>query len=188
METKNEFQDLLQSIRLPENFTNAIGGIRLPAKPTFGKLSKHRFSRVHPSDDYKVSIYLVDDRESGEVYLATPAMAPYLSNLAQPKVLRLAVDNMGAPKLIAEPIIEQSSKTTLWTSSMVRAINMAESEWIRIESSMDLQQYRIIAAASNLGEPEWPEQSMSKLIEEIFEHRVITTKDHPLILQLEGRA
>ena len=68
METNNEFQDLLQSLRLPENFTNTIGGIRLPAKPTFGKLSKHRFSRVHPGDDYKVLIYLVDDRESCLLY------------------------------------------------------------------------------------------------------------------------
>ena len=184
----NAFADVLDSLRLPENFTSSVGGITLPPKPTFGKLSKHRFSRVHPGNEYKLPIFVVDDKESREVFLCSAQMAPYLSNLAQPKILRLAVDNMGTPKVIAEPIVEPSARTSLWTVTMLEAIRRAETQWVRIESNMSAQQYTIIEEASNLGEPAWPEQTMQKLIEEIFTDRIITRNDHPLILQLEGRA
>ena len=39
---------LLDALRLPNNFNEPAVGIKQPLKPTFGKLSKHRFSRVHP--------------------------------------------------------------------------------------------------------------------------------------------
>jgi hypothetical protein len=187
MEHQNDFSKLLKSIRLPSNFSNAIGGIKLPTKPSFGKLSKQRFSRVHPGDDYKFTIYVVDAKDSNEVYIATPKMAPLLGQMAQPKILRLAVDNAGTPRLIAQPIIDQSARTSLWTTTMLGAIERAETEWVRIESNMDSQQYLVIVAASDLGEPIWPDQSMDQLIEAVFLGRVISQEDHPLIQQLQGK-
>lgn len=187
MNNQNDFSQLLKSIRLPGNFSNAIGGIKLPAKPSFGKLSKQRFSRVHPGDDYKFPIYVVDVKDSNEVYIATPEMAPFLGHMAQPKILRLAVDNAGTSRLIAQPIIDQSARTSLWTTTMLGAIERAETEWVRIESNMDSQQYLVIVAANDLGEPIWPNQSMDQLIEAVFLGRVISQEDHPLIQQLQGR-
>ncbi|QWD67155.1 hypothetical protein [Polynucleobacter sp. MWH-Aus1W21] len=187
MTQENSFKSLLQKSRLPENFIGGAGGIKLPTKPSYGKLSKQRFSRIHPGEEYKFPIYVVEDKESGEEYLATPDMAPHLGRMAQAKILRLAVDNAGTPKLIAEPIIDQSAKTTLWTTTMREAIERAENEWVRIESNMESQQYFVIVAAADLGEPNWPNQSMDKLIEAVFLGRVISHEDHPLIQQLQGR-
>lgn len=187
MSQENSFKSLLQKSRLPENFIGGAGGIKLPTKPSYGKLSKQRFSRVHPGEEYKFPIYVVEDKESGEEYLATPDMAPHLGRMAQAKILRLAVDNAGTPKLIAQPIIDQSAKTTLWTTTMLEAIERAENEWVRIESNMESQQYFVIVAAADLGEPNWPNQSMDKLIEAVFLGRVISHEDHPLIQQLQGR-
>lgn len=187
MSLENTFSSLLQKSRLPENFVGGVMGIKLPTKPTYGKLSKQRFSRVHPSEEYKFPIYVVEDKESGEEYLATPEMAHHLGRMAQPKILRLAVDNAGTPKIIAQPIIDQSARTTLWTTTMLDAIERAETEWVRIESNMDSQQYFVIVAANDLGEPTWPNQSMDKLIEAVFLGRVIAQEDHPLIQQLQGR-
>jgi hypothetical protein len=188
MSQVNAFTKLLMQSRLTENFIGGAVGIKLPTKPSFGKLSKQRFSRVHPGDDYKFPIYVVEDKESGEDYIATPDMVPHLGKMAQPKILRLAVDNAGTPKLIAQPIVDQSARTTLWTTTMLEAIERAESEWVRIESNMESQQYFVIVAASDLGEPNWPNQSMDKLIEAVFLGRVISDENHPLIHQLQGRA
>lgn len=187
MDKNNTFTSLLLKSRLPENFIGGAGGIKLPTKPSYGKLSKQRFSRVHPGEEYKFPIYVVEDKESGEEYLATPDMVPHLGRMAQPKILRLAVDNVGTPKLIAEPIVDQSARSTLWTTTMVDAIKRAETEWVRIESSMEAQQYFVIVAANDLGEPTWPNQTMAQLIEAVFLGRIISHEDHPLIQQLQGR-
>ena len=96
----------LDNLRLPDNYTNTIGGVKLPTKPSFGKLNKHRFSRVHPDPSYQVPVLIVEDKDSGETYIATHAVAGYLGKAAVPKLLRLAVDNAGVPKIIAQPIPE----------------------------------------------------------------------------------
>jgi hypothetical protein len=179
--------ELLESLRLPETFSEAQAGEKLPLRSTFGKLSRHRFSRVHPSNDFKYKAIVVSSKElDGETYLALPALAPYLKNLATPKILRLAVDNAGTPRLIAEPIINSNSKTNLWNESMVHAIRVAEERWVRIEANMAAGQYETIVAKGDLGEPVWPEKSMEDLVLEVFKDRIIKDIDHPLLRQLEG--
>ena len=186
MENQNNFLGLLQSLRLPDNFSNSVGGIKLPTKPSFGKLSDKRFSRVHPGADYQLPIFLVDDKDAGEVYLCTHEMSAYLGKMAQPKLLRLAVDNSNTPKIIAQPILDQVSRPNLWHTSMIEAIELAEVDWIRIQSNMPAGQYDIIRAASDLGEPQWPSESMDKLIEAVFLGHVISDPSHPLVRQLQG--
>ena len=78
MSNQNEFTKLLMQSKLPENFIGGVGGIKLPTKPSFGKLSNQRFSRVHPGEEYKFPINVVEDKESGEQYLATPQPIRYL--------------------------------------------------------------------------------------------------------------
>ena len=175
------------SLRLPDSYALVNSGIKLPTKATFGKLSKHRFSRSHPADEYKFPALLVDDKEGREVYLVMPHLAAYLGSMAKSVILRMVVDSAATPKLIAEPIIDAASRTTLWTTTMLEAIRLSEEAWVRIESNMDAQQYTIIQAASNLGDPQWPTQTMEALIHEVFLGRIITSEEHPLISQLQGK-
>jgi hypothetical protein len=179
--------ELLESLRLPETFSEAPLGEKLPLRPTFGKLSRHRFSRVHPSNDFKYKSIVVSSRElDGESYLALSALAPYLKSLATPKTLRLAVDNAGTPRLIAEPIVNSNSKMNSWNESMVHAIRAAEKDWVRVEANMSASQYEIIIAKGDLGEPVWPDRPMEDLVLEVFKDRIIKDMDHPLLRQLEG--
>ena len=69
---------------------------------------------------------------------------------------------------------------------MIEAIELAEVDWIRIQSNMPAGQYDIIRAASDLGEPQWPSESMDKLIEAVFLGHVISDPSHPLVRQLQG--
>ena len=178
---------LLEDLRVPDTYSTTVGGIKLPIKPTFGKLSKSRFSRTHPSEEYKARLFFIEDKNTGETYIATPSMAPYLGSMVQAKILRLAVDNAAVPYLIAEPVIDPNSRQSPWSSSMVEAIRRSEKEWVRINSNQNAGQYEIIIAKDNLGEPKWPEQTMDELIREVFGNKIISSLDHPLIRQLQGR-
>ncbi len=177
----------LDELRLPDNYTKVVSGIKLPLKPSFGKLNRHRFSRVHPHADYKIPVLLVEDKELGEAYIASYNVASYLGTAATPKILRLAVDNAGVPKIVAQPIQDVSGRLNLWTQTAIQAISLAEREWIRVEADMSAQQYTIIQAANDLGEPRWPNEPMDVLVKEVFQGNVINTPEHPFIRQREGR-
>jgi len=182
-------ESLLEALRLPDNFAQAPTGVRQPLRPTFGKLNKHRFSRVHPAPEYKYPTILVTDKDNmGETYLAAPNLIQRLGSMAKPKILRLAVDNAGVPRLVAEPIPAPNDRLNLWNDSMIRAIYAGETDWVRVEPNRAAGQYEHIFAKGNLGEPQWPEQSMNELVLECFKDRIIQDVNHPLIRQLEGRA
>jgi len=177
---------LLSSLRLPDTYS-ATGGITQPLKPTFGKMNKHRFCRVHPGVEYKFRCLLVDDKENGETYLAAPSMAGHLGSLATAKTIRLAVDNSGIPKLIGEPDIDLSGRRNLWQSSYKDAIDQAENNWVRVEANMKAGQYEITKSSNDLGDPKWPNQPMEELINDAFSGRIIDSPDHPYIRQIQGR-
>ncbi|QWD79338.1 hypothetical protein ICV01_06740 [Polynucleobacter sp. MWH-Spelu-300-X4] len=177
---------LLSSLRLPDTYS-ASGGTVLPLKATYGKLNKYRFSRVHPGDDYKFPCLTVEDKDSGETYLASPNMAGQLGSLATVKTIRLAVDNAGTPKLIGEPDLDPNGRRNLWHSSLKNAIKLAEDEWVRVQANMSAGQYEITTSANDLGFPRWPKQSMEELINDAFAGRIIDSPDHPYIRQIQGR-
>lgn len=177
---------LLSSLRLPDTYS-ASGGTVLPLRATYGRLNKHRFCRVHPGDKYKFRCLVVDDKDSGETYLAAPNMISHLGNLATPKTIRLAVDNAGTPKLIGEPDVDQTARKNLWHLSLKEGIKLGESKWVRIQANMNAAQYEIVDSANDLGEPRWPNQSMEEMINDAFSGRIINSPDHPYIRQIQGR-
>ncbi len=184
--TTKSTSSLLCSLRLPDTYS-ASGGTTLPLKPSFGKMNKHRFCRVHSGAEFKFRCLLVDDKENGETYLAAPNMAGHLGSLATPKTIRLAVDNSGVPKLISEPDVDPSGRRNLWQSSYKEAIKQAETDWVRVEANMQAGQYEITKSTNDLGDPRWPKQSMEELINDAFSGRIIDSPDHPYIRQIQGR-
>jgi hypothetical protein len=186
----NTAQDLVSNIsalRLPDNYTTHIGGEKLPLKPIFGKFSKHRFARVCPGKEYIFPCLTVDDKDLGETYIVTPNMQAYLGSHAVPKILRLSVDTTGLPKIIAQPVLDQNSRPNAWHSSLIRGIQYAETSWVRLEANMGAGQYNIIVSKDDLGEPQWPTQTMDELVQEVFSNNIIADENHPYIRQIQGR-
>ena len=175
------------ALRLADNYSASIGGEKLPLRPSFGKFNKHRFSRIHPGEEYKFRCLLVEDKDNGETYIATPAMQSYLGTNAVAKTLRLSVDSTGAPKIIAQPILDGQGTPNSWHASMVKGIDLAETTWVRMEAARNASQYTIIRSRDDLGDPEWPTQSMEELVQEVFQNKIISDPDHPFARQLEGR-
>jgi hypothetical protein len=185
--TAQELASKIGALRLADNYSASIGGEKLPLRPSFGKFNKHRFSRIHPGEEYKFRCLLVEDKDNGETYIATPAMQSYLGTNAVAKILRLSVDSTGAPKIIAEPILDGQGTPNSWHNSMVKGIDLAETTWVRMEAARNASQYTIIRSRDDLGDPEWPTQSMEELVQEVFQNKIISDPDHPFARQLEGR-
>ena len=181
---------VLEQLRLPDTFTGAGGGIKQPLRPTYGKLDRYRFSRVHPGEDYKYRALIVTDKEGGgqgETYIAAPYLAPQLGSMASPRIIRVAVNTLGISKLIGEPILDGKGRQNLWHESLVDAILQAEERWLRVEANMAAGQYETKFPPGDLGEPRWPDRTMHELVLDCFKDRIILKSDHPLIMQLEGR-
>ncbi len=185
--TNETIAQQISSLRLPDNYSANIGGIKLPPKPVFGKLSKHRFSKVHPDKEYQFPCLTVEDKDNGENYIVAPHIQPYLGKNVVPKIIRLSVDSTGLPKLIFQPINEQGGRQNNWHTTLNKAIELAEENWVRVESNMDAGQYTIIISKDDLGEPQWPDQTIYELVEEVFGNNIINSPDHPYIRQIEGR-
>jgi hypothetical protein len=52
---------------------------------------------------------------------------------------------------------------------------------------MEAGQYRTTLSKDDLGEPQWPEQTMDELIQDVFGNNIIDSEDHPYIRQIQGR-
>lgn len=113
-------------------------------------------------------------------------MQQYLGTSALPKIIRLSVDSTGLPKLILQPMQDPNVRQNTWHTSLNRGIELAEKSWVRMEANMNHGQYDIIVSKDDLGEPEWPSQSMVEMVNEVFSNRIITSANHPYIRQLQG--
>jgi hypothetical protein len=185
--TAQDLVSKISALRLPDNYTTHIGGETLPLKPVFGKFSKHRFARIHPGKDFMFPCLAVENKELGETYIVTPNMQAYLGTHAVPKVLRLSVDTTGLPKIIAQPIIDKSGRPNTWQTSLIHGIKNAEENWVRLEANMGAAQYNIIISKDDLGDPQWPEQTMDEIVQEVFNNNIISDENHPYIRQIQGR-
>ena len=185
--TAEELVSKISALRLPTNFSANAGGTKLPPKVIFGKFSKHRFSRVHPGEEYRFPCLTVEDKDAGETYIVASEMALYLGTNAVPKIIRLTVDSTGLPKLVLQPIADPNSRQNIWHSSLNRGIEMGEKSWVRLEANMNHGQYDVIVSRDDLGDPQWPSQTMDELVNEVFGNRMIMATDHPYVRQLEGR-
>jgi len=98
----------------------------------------------------------------------------------------LAITSLGVPCLVPVPLAGPDGRTNAWHLSLARAVEMAETRWIRLSANMVRGGYDVFEAIGQLPEPQWPTESFETLLELGFRGRLITTEDHPLVQQLLG--
>lgn len=167
-----------------ENFAvkkvHTVIGVR---KPT-----SKEWVRVHPSDDFQISVAILEDSESGTVYIATPEIANEFSGDFKFAGLRLAVNRQGSPFLWKHPLVDPEGRDNLWNASHREAVSTAKDCWVKMASSRSLGAYECQIAPNLHAEPEWPELNLEQLLEIAFRGRLIADRDHILLRQLRGEA
>jgi len=177
----------LDSLRLKQDFSETLGIQRVLTHVPVRKPNKSNFIRVHPSEDYRMEIGIVELKEEREIYLVTPAMMsePGIYELVVPARLVTYITRQGV--LALWPLkLEKDGRLNPWHESALDAAQMAEKQWVSVRADMSLGAYQIFLATAELPEPEWPEHTFSELVRLGFKGLIVDKPDHPLIQQLTG--
>ena len=184
-DVKTDFD--LDNLRLKQDFNETLGVQRILSHVPVRKPNKTNFIRVHPGEDYRMDVGIVEMKEERETYLVTPAMMsePGIYELVVPARLVTYITRQGV--LALWPLkLEKDGKLNPWHESALEAAQLAEEQWVSVRSDMSLGAYQIFLATAELAEPEWPEHAFSELVRLGFKDLIVDTPDHPLIQQLTG--
>lgn len=177
----------LDDLRLKQDFSETLGVQRILTHVPVRKPNKTNYIRVHPSEDYRMDIGIVELKETREVYLITPDMMPEpgIYELVVPARLVTYITRQGVVALW--PLkLEKDGRLNPWHESAMDAAQMAEKQWVSVRADMSLGAYQIFVATAELPEPEWPEHTFSELVRIGFKGLIVDKPDHPLIQQLTG--
>lgn len=177
----------LDNLRLKQDFNETLGVQKMLTIVPVRKPNKTNFIRVHPGEDYRMDIGVVELKEERETYLVTPAMMsePGIYELVAPARLVTYITRQGV--LALWPLkLERDGKLNPWHESALEAAQLAEKQWVSVRADMSLGAYQIFMATAELPEPEWPEHTFSELVRLGFKGLIVDRPDHPLIQQLTG--
>lgn len=161
-----------------------LTGVAVYKKPTKG-----RFHRVRPDDDPHYFTLLHRKEKFSDVYFLVVGeelegrlrVDPYFAKGIADYRLALIVDPDGNYGWWAVPALRDDG----WAESARVICKRMESEWARAEALDD--NYGILLAEDNLGEPVWPQVDDLTLLEKAFKDRIITDLEHPVLKKLKGK-
>jgi len=177
----------LDSLRLKQDFSETLGIRRILSLVPVRKPNRTNFFRVHPGEDYRMDVGILEMKEERETFLIPPDMMsePGIYELVVPARLVTYITRQGVVGLW--PLkLEKDGKLNPWHESALKAAQLAEEHWVSIRADMSLGAYQIFLATAELPEPEWPEHTFSELVRLGFKGLIVDKPDHPLIQQLTG--
>jgi hypothetical protein len=147
----------LSDIRLDQNFANAIPATKRPSKPKVRRPPKQEFFRVHSSPEYSVLLPMIIDEGSGQYYVISPEMRPFLAREEKSVMLYTAVTAAGTLFLLPVRVPGFEEKDNPWWRSLHRAAEAAKKGWVRVMSNQKEGEYEIYDPdkPETLGEVDW---------------------------------
>lgn len=175
-----------ERLRLAPDF-EAVGVKRELTTVAVRKPTRQEFVRVHPGEEYRLPIGLIELKEDGEFYLVLPEMAAELADEMVRVRLHLTMSRGGAVFFWPVRLPGPDGKCNSWHESAQRGALLAMRQWTRLVSNMAMGGYDTYTATAPLPEPEWPELSMTELLRLTFGDRTIASIDHPVVKRLRGQ-
>jgi hypothetical protein len=181
----------LANLRINQDFASTVGVKKIRTEVPIRKPSKHEFFRVHPSEDYSVTLPMYQNKEDGisdEFFAAAKSVLGAMPDQLKPFQLVLVINRQKAVYLWPMRLPTDDERASSWITSRMDAAQKAKEKWIRMvaNTSPGAGYYDIFEAQGNLGEPEWPEETFQELINIAFRNRLIDCADHPIIKNLLG--
>jgi hypothetical protein len=174
-------------LRLDQSYLQHQGAKKLLTEVPVRKPGKQEFVRTHPSPDYRLTpAAVIELKEEREFYLVPPAMAPDLPGEIDLVTLFTTINRQGDLFLWPVKLPRSDGRRDRWRTSSATAAELALTKWVRISSNMTAGCYDTFEAIGKLPDPEWPEYSLTKLLEVAFQGMVVDRHDHPVIQRLLG--
>jgi len=177
------------NLRLDQAFLSRGAARKLLTTVPVKKPGKQDFIRVHPGEEYRLPVALIELREERETYLVMPGFAHELDeNDFFTATIHLAINRQKVLFLWPVRLPSPTGRVSLWHVSAAEAAERAMKSWVRIAANMNLGAYEISEAAGSYSDPEWPDMPMSELLRIGFKQFLIEGPEHPVIQRLRGLA
>ncbi len=191
IDINNDIKPLIQgfdldALRLPQNFSEALGVRKLITRVPVRKPQKTEFFQVRADENWRFQTMTLELKEEGETYILKQTLWDVIPELLRPTMLHTAIDRRNNVFLIPVPLPGSDGRRNPWHESLNSAVSTAETSWVRSVANMKLGGYDLLVATSKLADPEWPSVTFRELVEIAFRDRVIESIDHPVIRQLLG--
>jgi hypothetical protein len=160
-----------------------LGAVQV-RKPPAGE-----YVRVHPGKEMTISVALHESRDNftSQFYLVMPKMLGTAMDLRGAFYAQLHLTVTRAGSVMLWPVkLPTGGAGNPWFESALKGAEMAKANWIRIFADAGQGQYRIMKALGDFDAPQFPEKTLSELLEIAFNGRVIDTADHPILRKLRG--
>lgn len=178
-----------ESLRITQDFAAAEGAQTLFNRIPVRKPDRQEWFRVHPGEDMRLDMAVVELKEEREIFVLTPNVAQELPGEWFPVRMFVCVNRQQKAFLWPCKLPRESAKlgrdaaeSALETAAegMVRWVNM------RWDGHIKAYATRVPAPGIQLPEPIWPPQSLPKLLEVGVGKNLVDSMEHPLILRLNG--
>jgi len=178
----------LEKLRLPQDFAASTDIKPVLTSVSARKPNRQEFIRVRPGEENKFSTLIFTDKESREVYLATPDVADLIpGDLTPALIVVVMARNSKVPFLWPLTLPDAFSKPNRWWETALAAAKVAETQWCKVCSDLASGQYVPYVATGNLPDPDWGQvPPIGDLLRLAFRDRFINHADHPVIKRLRG--
>jgi hypothetical protein len=178
--------------RLATNYAELIGTQEHLFEVPVRKPGKETWFRVHPTNEMPTALLEVgEERMDKEVFLVDQSLWPELMSKEStfgPRLLVQYQTRQGVNALWAVKLQVAGQKMNPWTRSALKAVELAKTRWVRLQSDTALGAYRAETATGIGDEPRWPDYDFVKLLEIAFKNRRIESLDHPVLKRLREGA
>jgi hypothetical protein len=147
---------------------------------------------LHPDPTHAVTVWCFLAKQDGEMgdtpYLIAPELVPLVEESCRRLRLILYVFPSGTYGLLPVKMTQKADGTLYpQAESMLRIAAEFGGRWIRVKYDKDQSAYQPIPMRVG-AEPVWPDQDIWAIVMKAFGTRVITSRDHPILVDQLGPA
>ena len=156
-----------------------------------GKPKNNVFFRCHPDPEMSLDAsVLIGAEGSDDFYFVVPSMLNHHVILPRLRKVTIAVVYGwpgGNVSLWPVPNVEET-RIACWKSAR-DAFEMSKREWVQLCWNADRRDYDVAVAEGINTEPVWPaDLDISKLLKVGFADKIVSSPEHPYVMQLRGLA
>jgi hypothetical protein len=134
------------SLRIDLNANIDLGVKKPIIHVPVGKAGKQEYFRIHPSQEYRIPMAILELKEQREVYAVSPAVATALPGETRIVELRTCITRSGNVFLWPVPLPSADGRELPWHTTAREAAERAETNWVRMVANMSAGHYDIWVA------------------------------------------
>src|SRR5262249_47984652 len=142
--------------------------------------------RVHPAEDYRLSVALIVLKDDQESYLVVPSIKDELVGEWTPHSLYTVINRQAVLSIWPVRLPDSDGRQNEWWRSAREAAELAMGKWVRIKSDRALGAYQLFEAIGSIPDPEWPDLPFMEMLRIAFRDRLVDNADHPVLKRLRG--